>query len=316
MSFVIWRLHRHQIYWAGAALAALGVVLIITGNVMAHDYHAFFATCSSTQSCSDAGSVLFRGDGAIIAVVNATLVVPLLFGLFWAVPLLAKEYEEGTQNLAWTQGVTRRHWLSANAKCVFMAAIAWASMLTALVTWWRSPENALSTPFEAFNIQGIVPIAYAIFAVALGLALGSLFRRVLPAIAATLGVYFAVRLATAVYLRPHFMAPITKILPLAFSSKGAPGGAWILSSSLVGPNGQHLGDRLALNQVPAACRIGVFGGKGITQTCLAAHGFHQQITFQPSNRFWAFQGIESAIFVLLSIPLVVLAYRLVLRRDA
>lgn len=316
MNFLVWRLHRHQVYWAAAALAALAVLLIVTGTTMASDYHAFFATCGATQSCSDAGSVLFRGDGAIIDLVNATLIVPLLFGLFWAAPLVAKEYEEGTQNLAWTQGVTRRHWLSANVMWVFTAAVVWAGVLTILVSWWRSPENALSARFTSFDIQGIVPVAYAIFAVALGLAVGSIFRRVLPAIATTLGIFFAVRIITAIYIRPHFMAPITKILAFGFSTSGAPAGAWILSSGLVGPNGHYFGDRIGLDQVPAICRIGAFGGKGITPTCLAAHGFHQRITFQPDTRFWAFQGIEAAIFVVLAIALVAVTYRVVLRRDA
>jgi len=316
MNFLVWRLHRNQVYWAAAALAALAVLLIVTGTTMANDYHAFFATCGATQSCSDAGSVLFRGDGAIIDLVNATLVVPLLFGLFWAAPLLAKEYEEGTQNLAWTQGVTRRPWLNANVMWVFVAAVVWAGALTVLVSWWRSPENALSPRFNAFDIQGIVPVAYAVFAVALGLAVGSVFRRVLPAIATTLGVFFAVRIVTAVYLRPHFMTAVSKTLPFGFSTRGAPAGAWILSGGLVGPNGHYYGDRLGLDQVPAACRIGAFGGKGVTPTCLGAHGFHQQITFQPASRFWAFQGIEAAIFVALAIALVAFAYRMVLRRDA
>jgi ABC-type transport system involved in multi-copper enzyme maturation permease subunit len=283
---------------------------------MANDYHAFFAACSATQSCSDAGSVLFRGDGAIIDLVNATVIVPLLFGLFWAAPLVAKEYEEGTQNLAWTQGVTRRRWLSTNVMWVFVAAIVWAGALTILVSWWRAPENALSGRFADFDIQGIVPVAYAVFAVAIGLAVGSIFRRVLPAIATTLGVFIAVRIVTGVYIRPHFAAAITKILPLPLSDSGAPPGAWTLSSGVVGPNGHFYGNGISLDQVPATCRVGEFGGQGVTQRCLASRGWHQWINFQPASRFWAFQGIEATIFVVLAIVLVAFAYRMVLRRDA
>jgi hypothetical protein len=316
MNFLVWRLHRHQVYWAGAALATLTVLLIVTGITMANDFHAFFATCNATQSCSDAGSVLFRGDGAIIDLVDATVIVPLLFGLFWAAPLVAKEYEEGTQNLAWTQGVTRRHWLSTNIVWVFVAAAVWAGALTVLVSWWLSPENALSGRFNAFDIQGIVPVAYAVFAVALGLAVGSMFRRVLPAIATTLGAFVTVRIVTATYIRPHFMATMTKVLPFGLSTIGAPPGAWNLSGGLVGPNGHYYGDGISLDQVPAACRIGAFGGKGVTPRCLGAHGFHQWITYQPASRFWVFQGIEATIFVVLAMALVAVTYRMVLHRDA
>jgi hypothetical protein len=316
VNFFVWRLHRHQVYWAATALAALTVLLIVTGTTMADDYRSFFATCRATQSCSDAGSLLFRGDGAIIDLVNATVIVPLLFGLFWAAPLVAKEYEEGTQNLAWTQSVTRRRWLSTNVIWVFVAAAVWAAALTVLVSWWRSPENALSGRFNAFDIQGIVPVAYAIFAVALGLGVGSMFRRVLPALATTLGAFLTVRIVTAIYIRPHFMTALTKKLPFALGTRGAPPGAWILSGGLVGPNGHYYGDGISLDQVPAACRVGAFGGKGITPNCLASHGFHQWITFQPASRFWAFQGIEATTFVVLAIALVAFTYRMVLHRDA
>ena len=316
MNYLVWRLHRKQVYWAAGALAALVAVLLVTGITMANDYHAFLANCSLTQSCGDAGSILFRGDGAIIDVVNATLIVPLLFGLFWAAPLVAKEYEDGTQNLVWTQGVSRRHWLSTNVWWVFLAAVLWSGSLAILVSWWRSPENALDARFNAFDIQGIVPVAYAIFAVALGLAAGSTFRRILPAIATTLGGFAAVRILLAIYVRPHYMAPLKKELSLAFSTNGAPAGSWILSSGLVGPNGHYYGEGISLNALPQACRTGAFGGKGASLQCMASHGFRQMITYQPASRFWAFQGIEAAVFTLLAAGLVLLAYRVVLSRDA
>lgn len=198
---------------------------------------------------------------------------------------------------------------------VFVAAAGWAGTLTVLVSWWRSPENALSGRFNAFDIQGIVPVAYALFAVALGLAVGSMFRRVLPGIATTLGAFFAVRIVTGIYIRPHFLAAVTKTFPLAFNS-GAPSGAWILSGGLIGPNGHYYGDGISLDQVPAVCRVGPFGGKGVTPRCLAAHGYHQWISFQPAGRFWAFQGIEATIFVVLAAALVAFAFRFVLSRDA
>jgi len=70
--------------------------------------------------------------------------------------------------------------------------------LAALVTWWSGPENALQQDrFERtqFAIQGIVPIGYALFAVALGIAAGALLRRTLPAVAVTIGIFTALRLA-------------------------------------------------------------------------------------------------------------------------
>jgi hypothetical protein len=45
-----------------------------------------------------------------------------------------------------------------------------------------------------FDIQGIAPIAYPVFAVVLGIAVGSMIRRVLPARAMTLAAFTAVRI--------------------------------------------------------------------------------------------------------------------------
>ncbi len=40
-----------------------------------------------------------------------------------------------------------------------------------------------------------MPVAYAVFAVALGIAVGSVIRRVLPSLAVTLGIFLGLRAA-------------------------------------------------------------------------------------------------------------------------
>ena len=50
--------------------------------------------------------------------------------------------------------------------------------------------------------------------------------------------------------------------------------------------------------------------------CLASHGFHQLATYQPDSRFWAFQGMEAGIFVVLALALVGFAWWWVRSRDA
>ena len=314
MNHLVWRLHRNQAFFAVGALVVLAVVLLVTGHVMRDDYTSAAASCGATQTCDQLG-LLFRGDGAIMDLVQLTLIVPLLFGLFWGAPMLSKEFEDGTHNLAWTQGVSRRRWLRANIGWSLVAAALWGAALAALVSYWRYPENAINSRFDAFDIQGIVPVAYALFAVALGIAVGSVIRRVLPSLAATLAVFVGLRAAVGLWLRPHYLAPITKLFPL-LSSGGPPNNAWILSSSFVNGQGRVLGDRMGIDEFPAACRTAVLGGKGIRGQCLAEHGWHQMFTYQPDSRFWAFQGIEAGIFVVLALVLVGFATWWVLKRDA
>ncbi len=260
---------------------------------------------------------MFSGDGAIIDLVNYTVVVPLLFGLFWGAPLLAKEFEDGTHNLAWTQGVTRRRWFRTN--------VAWALLRRRLLGGCPYGARQLvaiarvifSTQFQGFDIQGIVPVAYALFAVALGIAVGAFVPRVPPAIAATLGVFVALRVAIGVYLRPHYVAAVTKLFPLAGGRSSLPRGAWVLSQGTAGPHGQSFGQSFSTRDIPAVCRVPAFSfDRGSVLPCLTSHGFHQMITFQPANRFWVFQGIESAIFIVLAVVMIALAYRKVISRDA
>ena len=315
MNQLIWRLHRSQAYFATGALAAFAVLLLITGVVMANDYHRFLATCALTQSCSNGQGELFSGDGAIFDIVNLTIVVPLLFGLFWGAPLVSKELEDGTHNLTWTQGVTRKRWLNTNVLWCLGAAAIWGAAIALLVLWWRVPENALGSRFDAFDQQGIVPIAYSLFAVALGIAVGSFFKRVLPSIATTLGAFVLVRAAVGIYLRPHYLTPLMKTGPLKGSGSNPPG-SWLISQGLVSPHGQALGHGLNPTDLPAACQVGASVDKGSIVSCLTSHGFLNAITFQPANRFWAFQGIESAIFLVLSAGLIAISYWRVLGRDA
>jgi hypothetical protein len=291
------------------------LVLLITGIAMARDYHGFLVSCAAAHSC---GSATFRGAGGYInLLVYGTMVVPLLFGLFWGAPLLAREFEDGTHNLAWTQGVTRRRWLIRTVMWALLAAAVWAGAMAALVSWWRLPDNALAIPYSRFgpglfDIQGIVPVAYSVFAVALGIAAGSVLRRVVPAIATTFAIFIAARVAV-VYLRPHYMPPIARLFSFVQGPDAAPAGSWVVrSNAIIGPNGQNYGSISfpSSDQVPAACRA------SMSASCLGSHGFRTMITYQPASRFWAFQGIEAGIFIVLAAALVALACRMVLTRDA
>ena len=315
VNFLVWRLHRNQVYFATAALAVLAVVLLVTGTVMADDYRNSLASCAAAHCGDLVSSSLFRGDGAIIDLVDLTLVVPLLFGLFWGAPLLSKEFEDGTHNLAWTQGVSRRHWLRVNIGWSLVAAALWGAALAALVSYWRFPENALNSRFQAFDIQGIVPVAYALFAVALGIAVGSVLRRVLPSLAVTLALFVGLRALIGVYLRPHLMAPITKLFP-PVGPTSSPPGAWVLSTSFVDGRGQDLGNGFPINEIPADCRGALLKGNGVNDQCFASHGFHQLVTYQPDSRFWAFQGMEAGIFVVLALALVGFTWWWVQSHDA
>ena len=196
MTWLTWRQHRAQLYVGAALLAALAVLLLITGLQMASQYHSALAACAASHSCGNLASTLFLGSHAVGFLVIMTIGVPGLLGLFWGAPLVAAELETGTSQFAWMQSITRKRWLAVKTGWVLLAAAVWGGAVSALVTWWSGPDNALQLDaFQAnrFDIKGIVPVGYALFAVALGIAAGTLLRRTLPALAVTLAVFIAVR---------------------------------------------------------------------------------------------------------------------------
>ena len=212
MTWLVWRQHRAQFCVGAALLAALAVLLLITGLQMASQYHSAIAACAAAHSCANLASSLFLGSHAVGFLVIMTLGAPVLVGLFWGAPLVAAELETGTSQFAWMQSVTRKRWLAVKTGWLLLAATVWGGVISALVTWWSGPDNALQLDqFKPgrFDIMGLVPVAYALFAMALGIAAGTLLRRTLPAMAVTLAGFIAVRAVIALWLRPHYMSAVT-----------------------------------------------------------------------------------------------------------
>ncbi len=165
MTWLVWRQYRLQFYLGAALLAAFAVLIVITGVQAADQWHAARAACAASHGCQN----LFLGSHAVGFLVISTLAAPLLVGLFWGAPLVAAESEAGTTHFAWMQSITRRRWLAVKVGWMVLAAAVWGGVISALVTWWEGANNALQLDaFDSgrFDIMGIVPVAYALFACA------------------------------------------------------------------------------------------------------------------------------------------------------
>ena len=203
------RQFRTQASVAAMALVAAAVVALITGPSLVHLYDTTVANCTAGVNCDAARTNLLFHDRHLNMWAGIFVIaVPGLLGVFWGAPLVARELETGTFRLAWTQSVTRRSWLAVKVALGAVASMAAAGLFSLAVTWWAHPlDLAGMDRFADFDRRGIVPIGYAAFAFALGLTAGVLIRRTLPAMATTLAVFVAVRLAFVAALRPHLLAP-------------------------------------------------------------------------------------------------------------
>jgi hypothetical protein len=325
MTWVTWLHYRYQGAIAAALLAVLAVVLLITGLHAAQVWHAALAGCARPGSCANlVDSGLSLASPLVQGLVVATAAVPLLPGLFWGAPMVAHEAETGTHQFAWTQSITRRRWLAVRAGWLLLAAAVLAGAVSGLATWWSGPDTALRADgFQEgrFDVTGIVPVAYAIFAMTLGICAGALLRRTLPAMAVTLAGFTAVRVLTS-WLRPqHYLTPVSAYFNPAAGL--VPSGSYLeIGQGTVGPNGQPptAGPGSVVWHglvIPAPCRqVFVSFGPKPVGPCLAAHGYRGYLSYQPASRFWAFQGIEAGIYVLLAAALVVVAFGVLKRLDA
>lgn len=381
MIRLTWVQFRLQTAVAVLALAVVAVALALTGPQLAHRYHTDVAPClvraqAQAQAqdlgvCGATVSSFIHRDAPLQTVLrDALLAAPALLGIFWGAPLIARELESGTFRLAWTQSVSRRRWLAVKLGVVGLASAAVAGLLSLMVTWWfgpidrvnanviwwQGPINLNLNRFDppVFDMRGIVPIGYALFAFALGVTAGLIIRRILPAMAITLALFVGGRFAVT-WIRPHLMAPVRQSLALVWGpgagiAQGSTGAeffvipptpnlpnAWIYSNAVVDraghpPSAQFLqrvcspllagsdaGSQVGSGTVSATAAPGP-GGPADQQVhaCVSAIAakFHQVVTYQPADRYWVFQGLELAIFVALALLLAWLCFWWLQRRLA
>ncbi|WP_431930206.1 ABC transporter permease [Nonomuraea jabiensis] len=336
MIWLTWRQLRGSVVTMATLLVVLAVVLALTGPDLAARYSAGIAACTQDGTCDRFYNRFFGAyETPFLAVSLAVLLLPALVGSFWGAPLITRELEAGTHLLVWNQSITRARWLAVKLGLTGLAAMAAACLCGLAVSWWSGPLDesaseglALMAPL-VFGARGIAPIGYAAFAFVLGVTVGMLVRRTLPAMALTLAVFAAIQLAMPLLVRAHLMPPATgtfqlsqaNVENLGISREGGgpvrillktavPGhaGAWVLSSTMADPSGRTISDddggaAIQISTTSGPCSpSGAVGGDG----CIAEInrlGYRQQATYQPLERFWPFQWIETGIYALLTLGL-------------
>jgi ABC-type transport system involved in multi-copper enzyme maturation permease subunit len=327
MIWLTWRQFRGAAAMTAAALAALAALLVLTGPGLADDYASGIAACTQSGGCLNFVDQFFIDhQGSFLAVTAVVLVLPALIGLFWGAPLLTRELEAGTHRLVWNQSITRTRWLAVKLGLIGLAAATAAGLGSLAVTWWSSPIDQTAANFPrmgpvVYAARGVVPIAYAVFAFALGVTVGMLVRRTLPAMAITLAVFVAVQVAMPLLVRSHLLSPtrstveitesnLTRFNPqpdhrIWVSARAADTGAWVLSGHTVDASGRaidYIPPTPSLSPTAGPCALSQPG----LSACLAEVtrlGYRQQVTYQPSSHFWPLQWYETGIYTALALGL-------------
>ena len=355
MTWLAWRQFRTQALVGLAALAVLAVFVLITGPHIAHFYHSTLMTCAQHNVCNGASNTFARLTRFIPLLNDVALVGPALIGIFWGAPLVAREIETGSLRLAFTQSVTRTRWIATKLALVGLASVLAAAIMSLLITWWASPwDSSNGLPFGTFDNRDIVPVAYALFAFALGVLLGVLVRRTVAAMGLTLVIYTAATAAFGQWIRPHLLSALrttsrliipTSTGPASIRPSAAKGfqGAWTIWSETINRAGRVIGQQggiqninfrpagdgrtyfvgvgMCPNKIPAASRTGNTNGPSpavqhAIQTCINSFHLRQVMDIQPASRYWTFQWMESGIFVTLALGIAACTIWCVRRRLA
>ncbi|MFI9815147.1 ABC-2 transporter permease [Saccharothrix variisporea] len=311
MTWLVWRQFRVPALSVSAGVLVVAAVLAVTGPDLV-----------GRTNFSDVETLY---TGTLLAV----YVLPAVIGVFWGAPMVTRELETGTHSLVWNQSVTRTRWLATKFAVGVPAAMAAAGLLSLAVTWWAAPMDAAAdldddrlariVP-EVFAGRGVAPVGYAAFALLLGVAIGMVVRRTVPAMALTLVLFAAVQVLVPLLVRPHLLPPTEESVVITaenvrqvggdehgvidFMTVAPPDGAWVLTNETVDASGK------AVRPLPGSVQdcvpkpgSGAFPERGSITSCMARLtdlGYRQHLVYQPGSRFWPLQWLELALFLALS----------------
>jgi hypothetical protein len=315
MIWFTWRQFRTQTWITIGALAVIAVALAVTGHNLAGLWTSSGAATCHTNCGTAVNTFLDEvrngiGDKVYNFALALMYVVPALIGIFWGAPLIARELETGTHRLAWNQSVTRTRWLATKLTIVGGASAASVGLLSWAVTSWAhhiDHANANRVTPLVYGARGIVPIGYALFAFVVGVTMGMLIRRTVPAMAATLAIYIAAVVSMPLWIRAHLAPAVHTTSPLDLSHvqelmvnpRGAmevvsgvtPHGAWVLANTSITTTGQVFTGPAN----PRYCSENQ--GADACLNWIGSLGLRQDLTYQPASHFWPLQFTETGIFL-------------------
>jgi hypothetical protein len=319
---------RFEVVAVAVALAGVGMLALITGRAMQDQYESSgLASClagaTGRNECSDLIGAFSDRFTSLRVLIVPLVLLPALFGAFVGGPLVARDVEAGTHRFFWTQSVTRGRWLASSTGAVLVAAVASGGVFSLITALWLNVTNRVTGERfgELYDMQGIVPIGATVMAAAIGVLAGAVIRRTVPAMAATIGGFIVIRLLLAIVVRPRLMP--AKVIESAFGGEDSPEGtgAWILSETTIDATGKVLGTGGTLNVTPLIGRCpslptsgGGFPPRADVDACLLELGVRNVTRYQPGDRFWTFQILESLIMVGIGAAALGVAFWFVRRR--
>ncbi|MFE3454612.1 hypothetical protein ACFXJ8_37385 [Nonomuraea sp. NPDC059194] len=287
MIWLTYRQHRGQVLVMSGLLAALGVMFLVSWL----EASAFVASHAGMGG-GDLDAALSERYQTVYTLFGwLPIVAPALIGVFWGAPLLGRELERGTHQLVWTQGVTPRRWLAVKLSVLGGLVALGGLAMSAMVSAWR-PLFRTDTfgNIGIFNMLGVEPVAWWVFALMLGTAAGAVLRRTLPAMAVVVGV-LAVMTFALFSASDHYATPTRVVTAEASFEQDAR----LVSRAWVDPAGVEI----AAPPAGVCPRPLVWGERAqlAHERCLVGKGYRYVFYVHGPEMFWRFQLTDAAILL-------------------
>ncbi|MDX3663213.1 ABC transporter permease subunit [Streptomyces sp. ID05-26A] len=304
MTWVVWRQQRPVFItlFAGLVVSVTAILLWRAGMVadvaagnLADCVVKGFEACrvKAADDFQDAWfDKLHVAQGTVIA-------APAVIGVFVGAPLFAREFEQGTHTLAFTQSVSRTRWMVTKFLVAAVPALVVVAVYQFAVQSWLEVAGhlgPLSTGefyFTTFESQGVSPIAYTIFAYTLGMVAGALFKRTLVAMTLTLGLFIAARVVVG-GAREFLIEPTRLITNDLDDNRVLPGNPLVVRSGFLDAKGAVVADPTPMMNCAA---------KGDAQkipdwdTCYRENGLAQRYAdIIPAEQATTLHLLEASVF--------------------
>ncbi|MGC4886487.1 ABC transporter permease [Micromonospora sp. DT227] len=325
LLWLTWRQHR----WTLIGTLVLAAILVgwmtylsVELTSLWHQCHEAFCPEDSPQGQRLAGSSpLVLAMAALLRVVQW---MPLLIGVFVGVPVLTREHEQRTLLLAWSQDVSPQRWLWTRLALLglFVAAV---TVAVGGVSDHLERTRALVGPvslfeYESFLNTAMLPVVISLCWFAIGVALGAVLRRTLPAVFGVI-VGFVGLTYLVQWRYPTLMTPLSAHRPI-----GGPNLDVLRDNALVvdggmidygvdGPSGAYDASGRELTGVELQRLCPPDNGSGRTLACFTEHGLEQHLLYQPGSRIPDFHLIVAGGYLGLAVAALLTVWWIVRRTD-
>ena len=325
MIWLTWRQFRIQFLITIGVVAALIAYTLYVGYSVRSSYHSDVLGCVPADGCDLSGAerlFLEKQHGPVAVLSLLLYAAPAILGIFWGAPLVSRELEAKTHRLVWNQGVTRSRWLAFKLAIIALAGAAVAGVFSLALTWAASRYDQVDGDRFAplsFASRNIVPAGYAVFALVLGATVGLIIRNTVAAMATALVLIGLLQMLAPMMARPYLRPPVTETVAftvdavrqhdgtvarggdgfVALKGYQVPGALMVTSSArLLNEAGNAVTNSETQDCLTPGARAG--GGTSPIVSCLAGRNLHFEVSYHPASRYWSFQWMELAGFLILT----------------